>query len=73
MTAPDREPTAEDFAALSSQCTAREWERLICSGIFLNSCFISIAAAEKAASAYLGRKISATQSNSLKPSENETL
>lgn len=72
MTAPDREPTVEQFAALASQCTAREWDRLVCSGPFLARAFISIEEAEKAASKFLGRKISATV-ETVKPSENESL
>ncbi len=73
MSAPDREPTEADFITLSQQCTAREWEQLMQTSSFLKSCFVSLAATEKAASAFLGRKISATVSHNLKPSENETL
>ncbi len=73
MTADDRQPTAEDYATMADQCSQLEWSQLLIHGPFLDSCFISIAATEKAASAFLGRKISATPSHGLKPSENEAL
>lgn len=72
MNAP-HETTVEEFATLAAQCSRREWDRLVCSAAFLQRAFVSLDEAEKSASAFLGRKISATVNEVLKPSENESL